>query len=281
MLFRENSFERYISIYDTKKVEKIEKASQKILLNTQKLITKNFPKILEKWGKSQPNDPNGFELTRMFLKSSEFESVHNFSYKQGESTDIYSQFEKYIKKLNKTTFNKHVKFMFVDEKCLSCEEMSALVNLINSVYDNCESGLWIKDKKRVTEDELIEYISKKELLICRFNDRLIGCIRSIYLTSTISEFGMLAVLPQFRGYGVGRKLISLIEDKARMEGCSLMQLEIFDGSSSSHIDKVFLREWYKELGYKFLKNLDAYNKYEWVGENSLVKLKLELWQKNI
>ena len=42
MLFKENSLDKYALTYDSKKLEKIKKASQKILLNTQKVISESF-----------------------------------------------------------------------------------------------------------------------------------------------------------------------------------------------------------------------------------------------
>jgi len=264
---------------DSKNLERIKKSSQKILLDTQKIISEKFPEVINKWTHSQPNDPHGFELIRLFIHSEEYEDVHNFSYSETESQDIHTQFIRFIKKLNRDTFHRHAHFCLADHNQLTPEEVCLLVDLVNHVYDISEFGLWKKEKVRVTLAEMTQYISNEEVYICRFKHKIVGCIRLNLLHDAKSEFGMLAVDPQFRGFGIGKRLIRLVEMNAADLGCSKMQLEVFDSQNFPLPEKVFLRQWYRDLGYQYLSNRDAYSKYEWLTQKSLVSLKLELWER--
>ena len=277
ILFKIRNMESEINQYDQKKVSKIEKSSKKILLNTQRMISKYFPETLRKWKNTQPHDPKGFELTRIFLESKEFDEVQNFSYVKGKKTDFYRQFRKFLKRINQETFQKIAKFSFLKEGELSSDQIYDLVYLINSIYDQAESGLWVKEKKRITIDKMNGFISRGEILACSFSNKIIGCIHIERINENASKFGMLTVDSNYRGFNIGKKFISIVESKAKKEGSQRMRFELFDAATFSHPEKVFLRQWYKELGYKFLKN----DKYGWVDEKSLTEIQLEIWDKTI
>ena len=122
--------------------------------------------------------------------------------------------------------------------------------MINKVYRKAEDEIWHKNHERISIERLTEIIEKEELLIAKNDKTLVGCIHLEPVSNSLHKFKMLAANPQFKGMGVGSKLIKFAEKTAIERGASKMQLELLIPTEFIHQDKVFLHNWYSRIGYK-------------------------------
>lgn len=128
--------------------------------------------------------------------------------------------------------------------------VTAIAGLVNGVYDEAESGLWVAGARRTNPAEIADLIRRGELVTARAGDRVIGAVRVQRLDDDLAEFGMLAADPERRGHGVGRALVAFAEEWARGRGFREMQLELLVPTTWSHPSKEFLRRWYTRIGYR-------------------------------
>src|SRR5215212_5980803 len=128
-----------------------------------------------------------------------------------------------------------------------------LADLINGVYATAERGLWREGMARTTADELATLIRSREIAVATRAGRIVGsvCVRDV--SGELSEFGMLAALPDERGTGVGNALLDFIERASRDRGMRAMQLELLVPRGWSHPGKEFLRGWYGRRGYRLVR----------------------------
>ena len=68
---------------------------------------------------------------------------------------------------------------------------------------------------------------------------------------------MLVANPEFKGCGVGSKLVDFAENQARKAGASKMQLELLVPTEVENNDKVFLHDWYSRIGYQKIAEHDV------------------------
>jgi len=93
--------------------------------------------------------------------------------------------------------------------------------------------------------ELIENQLKKGLKMYgyKINEQIAGCIGYSYYKDQIYFIERLATLPDYRHSGIGKKLISYIENKIRENGGKTAEIHVVDKNE-------ILVEWYKKLNYK-------------------------------
>eukprot|EP00977_Amphora_coffeiformis_P002916 scaffold561_cov162-Amphora_coffeaeformis.AAC.17 len=128
--------------------------------------------------------------------------------------------------------------------------LSQLVQLVNDVYDEAEAGMWQQRGVRTHEEELRGLIEDQRLIVAQRRNCWVGCVKvDTCENKTAGEFGMLVVDPQFRGQGVGGRLISAAETWARQRGYHVMQLELLTPRSWKQPSKEFNQQWYTRLGY--------------------------------
>jgi GNAT superfamily N-acetyltransferase len=127
---------------------------------------------------------------------------------------------------------------------------SAVAALINEVYAVAEEGLWVDGTSRTTAEEIAGLIRARQVAVACAGGRFVGCVCIQQLDSSISEFGMLAVVPSHRGIGVGRELVRFAEQVSRRERRDTMQLEVLVPRGWSHPSKEFITGWYHRIGYK-------------------------------
>jgi GNAT superfamily N-acetyltransferase len=131
--------------------------------------------------------------------------------------------------------------------------VTAVAGLINDIYAEAESGMWIDGAARTSVDEVRQLTRAGEIVVARSDGELIGCVRAQRLGDGLSEFGMLAAAHSVRGTGVGRGLIEFVEHWSRGEGRPTMQLEVLKPREWSHPSKEFLTAWYPRLGYRVVR----------------------------
>ena len=127
--------------------------------------------------------------------------------------------------------------------------VSTLTDLVNEVYAVAEKGLWAEGATRTFAAEIAEFIRAGEIAVAAERDRILGCVRIQRLGDEVSEFGMLAVVPSHRGFGIGRELVRFAEQRGRDMGCMTMQLELLVPREWKHPMKEYLARWYARMGY--------------------------------
>jgi len=129
----------------------------------------------------------------------------------------------------------------------------AVVQLVNQVYEQAQAGMWTQRGVRTTPQEIESLVQEQRLFVAQDTEtqRIVGCIKVVRLPGedSVGEFGMLAVDPSMRGYGMGKKLIHLAEDWAREQRCREMQLELVAPRDWHHPTREFTRKLYAKLGY--------------------------------
>jgi len=171
----------------------------------------------------------------------------------------------------------------VKEGELSRQEIDVIVKLINQVYLLTEKDFWPHDGQyeRVNTNEIENFIRNKELIIATKSKEIVGAVHIYNLKENICGFGMLVSSPKYRGIGIGSLLMNSIEDWAKTNHYTTIQLELLKPIDYKHPDKEILTSWYTKLGYKYISKtsyLDLYPK-----QASLLKVpsNFEIYQKNI
>jgi GNAT superfamily N-acetyltransferase len=126
----------------------------------------------------------------------------------------------------------------------------ALARVINAAYAIGEAGLWVEGTERVQPGQLAEPIADGELLAARAGDRVVGCARVEGLDEATAELGLVSVLPDQWGNGVGGALVRSAEERARELGAETMTLKVLSPIGPAHAQKELLRAWYERFGYR-------------------------------
>jgi ribosomal protein S18 acetylase RimI-like enzyme len=102
-------------------------------------------------------------------------------------------------------------------------DVPALTLLINAAF---EVEAFFKIGDRTNAREIVEMMESGEFLIAGESNReMSGCV---YLTCRDDRayFGMLSIDPSKQGQGLGRRLITAVEERARERGCRFMDIHI-------------------------------------------------------
>jgi GNAT superfamily N-acetyltransferase len=130
-----------------------------------------------------------------------------------------------------------------------------LTGLINEVYASAERGLWRDGATRTTPSEVAWLIGARQLAVARSGGRLAGAVRVRAISEITGKFGMLAVHPDHRGIGIGRKLVAFAERRGRDVGLQAMQLELLMPRGRWHPNRTFLDAWYRRIGYHVIRTI--------------------------
>jgi ribosomal protein S18 acetylase RimI-like enzyme len=78
------------------------------------------------------------------------------------------------------------------------------------------------------------------------NDQIVACIGYSYCKERVYSIERLAVLPEYRHLGIGKKLMEYTESKIKAEDGSVAEIHVVDLNDT-------LVEWYKKLAYKQIR----------------------------
>ena len=135
------------------------------------------------------------------------------------------------------------------EADLKDEAIKHLVDLINRVYDDAESGMWRRPGTRTNPAQVRGLLRDKRLILAELNGVIVGAVNVNLLDETVAEFGMLVVDLDHRGLGIGSMLVQAVEEWARSRKRRTIRLELLTPRSWTHPSKEFLQGWYKRIGY--------------------------------
>lgn len=129
------------------------------------------------------------------------------------------------------------------------KNVAYLCQLVNRVYQVAEAGIWKGNVERTDIQSMVKMLESKALLIAQIGIKLVGCVNVNLFNEDLAGFGMLVTDPEYRGLGIGKKLIAAAEAWAVDKGRKMMRLEILTPRNHTDAGKEFLKNWYTKMGY--------------------------------
>lgn len=137
-----------------------------------------------------------------------------------------------------------------------------IVNLINAVYDEAESGMWTTKGTRANHQEVTTHLNNKTMILAHIDNSsdnntsnntsdnsIVGAVVVKLMANQTGEFGSLVADAKYRHYGIGSALVKHAEQWAIKRHCTVMRLELLTPRHWTHPSKTFLKQWYLRLGY--------------------------------
>lgn len=100
--------------------------------------------------------------------------------------------------------------------------------------------------------EITNWIGEDRMWVAKLNGELIGAVRLRETNSDFPTLGRLGVLSKFKGKGVGKLLVTAVENDARQRGCKGVTLTVAE-------QHPFLSKIYGKLGYQIEGPRDLLN----------------------
>jgi RimJ/RimL family protein N-acetyltransferase len=152
-------------------------------------------------------------------------------------------------------------FSFNDTTLLRAEDrdISELVQLINEAYSYQDAA---KGAPRTNPEHFAKRMSETDLYVLKSNDKIIGCFY-IEPYETSLHFGLLTIIPDLRGTGLGASMINAIIKYARAKSYKYLELDYMSLAP-------WLKRYYEKYGFTETGKVT-----EW-GSVDLIRMRLEL-----
>ncbi len=99
-----------------------------------------------------------------------------------------------------------------------------------------------KYDKNISEEMLYKKIKDKEVIIVKAADKIIGWLRYGYFWDSIPFMNMLVMDENYRGKGIGKKLVTFWERDMKANGHEFIMTSTLSNEMAQH--------FYRKLGYK-------------------------------
>jgi ribosomal protein S18 acetylase RimI-like enzyme len=99
-----------------------------------------------------------------------------------------------------------------------------------------------KYDKNISEEMLYKKIYDKEVIIVKAADKIIGWLRYGYFWDSIPFMNMLVMDENYRGKGIGKKLVTFWERDMKANGHEFIMTSTLSNEMAQH--------FYRKLGYK-------------------------------
>jgi len=112
-------------------------------------------------------------------------------------------------------------------------------------YEYADSDCFEKLKnydKHISEKMLYKKINDKEVIIVKAADKIIGWLRYGYFWDSIPFMNMLVMDENYRGKGIGKKLVTFWERDMKANGHEFIMTSTLSNEMAQH--------FYRKLGYK-------------------------------
>ena len=120
-------------------------------------------------------------------------------------------------------------------------ERSVMDFEISYVDKNCFSFLRSHDK-HIPQEMLQKKIQDKEMIIIKDSSKIIGWLRFGYFWDEHPFMNMLMVDEEYRGKGIGKRLVSFWENEMQKRGYNLVLTSTLSNEQAQH--------FYRKLGYE-------------------------------
>ena len=126
------------------------------------------------------------------------------------------------------------------------DDIPTLVSLIHTAFEEYRGRLEPPSgAHRETAQSIGIYLQQGRAVLALLNDRAVGCV-CYHQEGEHVYFGRLSVLPAFRQHGVGRALVTYVEQQAKALGAQRVQLGM-------RIALPHLQAYYARLGYRVVR----------------------------
>ncbi|KAL6241307.1 hypothetical protein RBB50_011780 [Rhinocladiella similis] len=193
--------------------------------------------------------------------------------------------------------------------------LDEITDMINAVYLHASDGLWATNSARTSLEEVKSFIETGEMIVAvksdsegnddvdddedddldnveeqrwqrQKNERetlavIIGAVRLGFRSAHVADFGMLAVVDEYKGLGIGNALLSFIEAVALEKGARKMHLEILVPQKWKHPSKEFLKGWYARKGYAFLEKDDIGRRHPQLVDQLVTECDFVVYEKTL
>jgi GNAT superfamily N-acetyltransferase len=143
-----------------------------------------------------------------------------------------------------------VKTRFPSDSDLEADNIKRLLDLINEVYDEAESGMWKRKGTRTNAAEIERLLRSRALILAEIDGALVGSINVNLMGNGVGEFGMLVADRKHRGKGIGSALMDSAEKWACEMACHTVRIELLTPRNRTHPSKEFMKKWCARMGYK-------------------------------
>ncbi len=110
-------------------------------------------------------------------------------------------------------------------------------------YANVDDFEYLKEKDRhVSAEILMEKIERKEILVLRMGQSIVGWLRFNYFWDNFPFMNLLMIENRHRSKGYGRLLVGFWEEEMKQKGHKLLLTSTMSNESAQH--------FYRKLGYK-------------------------------
>jgi GNAT superfamily N-acetyltransferase len=137
------------------------------------------------------------------------------------------------------------------QKNLTEQEFQQLHQIIVKAYADTESEMWGKNYVRVSESDFRKFVEADEILVAFLNETVAGGLRYYRSSENTFGFGLFGADFSLSGKGIGRALISRVEEEVKKSNCKKIRIEILRPKNFELPIKKILHEWYQRLGYQY------------------------------
>jgi ribosomal protein S18 acetylase RimI-like enzyme len=104
------------------------------------------------------------------------------------------------------------------------------------------------------ESDIIENQLKNGLKMYGYNEnnKIVGCAGYSFYKDKVYMIERLGTLPEYRHKGIGKKLMTFIENKIRKNGGEIAEIHVID------INELLIN-WYKNMNYKQIRTDKLYD----------------------
>lgn len=135
---------------------------------------------------------------------------------------------------------------------ISKNHLKQQYDVLTRAYAETEIEIWGENYVRISFEEYSEVVENEIVFTAFLNSEVVGTILLSKHDNNHYSFGLLAVDFNYKGLGIGRKLIEVAEQRARDLGGVKMTLEILKPQNQVIPFKEQLANWYQRLGYHYL-----------------------------
>lgn len=130
-------------------------------------------------------------------------------------------------------------------------EWSFIKENADEIYLKNEKDFWKKEYFRISKEDCLKAIEKKELYVFYKGTEICGFVTIKKASINKLTFSMLTVIEKHQRNGIGKLLLEFIIEKANKEKFKQISLEILCAKDWDHPHKEFLISWYKSYGFNY------------------------------
>lgn len=118
------------------------------------------------------------------------------------------------------------------------EDVDCLVKIVNDAYSYQDEA---RGEPRTNRDHLIKRIGETEFYVATDDEAIVGCV---YLEphAHAMHFGLLTLVPTYRGKGLAQKLIATIEGYSKANNYTSLELDYMSVAP-------WLKAYYEKYGF--------------------------------